>query len=414
MNQEVIRMYSIDYFESLCQQFPEWDALKAHVESNEGGNLRVIPQEGTPYVAIRSVKGKGAAATFRSVIWNTATNRPVCYAPPKALEGRPPTKTMFSAVEDFVDGFMVNVFVVASDPTTLQIATRTQIGGNNRFYSDKTFATLFEEALAATPIRTMDALKMHMREAMASNAAAFASFVVQHPEHRIVAKVQVPSLNVIHIGKVTPTGLLQVSETASEWPDALQRFQVSRYPVKQFHTEAEIDDLMRRTAVNRGFRWQGLVFKDGVGARWRLRSPSYQMLRTLRGAEATTLDRFLRLRREGTVMEYLKHYGEERKTMWGHEETLRQRTTDVLKAYDVVHKAHAAKFADLPVAYKPAVHLLHVEYLNVLRPKGHTVLLRNAIEVVNGLKDFEQKRLMDAEAFIAPASTVTAATETAV
>ena len=68
-----------------------------------------------------------------------------------------------------------------------------------------------------------------------------------------------------------------------------------------------------------------------------------------------------------------------------------------------MHKAHALKFADLPAAFKPAVHLLHVAYLETLRPKGYKVLLRNAIDVVNHLKDFEQKRLLAAEAFVAPA-----------
>lgn len=409
--------YTVDYFQTLSDRFPLWIDLRTYLQSAEGGSLRVIETEGSPYAVIRTIKGSSAPDTgfFRSVVWDIAANRPVCVAPFKAAEGLPPLHTSL-VVEDFVDGFMIQAFLTADDPQTLRLATRTMVGAECKFYSEKTFAALFEEALAATPVRTLDALKMHLREGMvaASAAATFASFVVQHPEHRIVAKPVSPDLHIVHLGIVAENGAIKIWEAAADWPVPLRRLQIGRYPVSQFHSEQEIQDLLRRTAVNKGFRWQGLVFKDGAGKRWRMRSPSYTMLRTLRGAEAGALDRFLRLRRDGAVGEYLKHFGSEisfpgtanagaeRQTFWGYEQALRAKTAQVLAAYDIVHKAHALKFADLPAAFKPAVHLLHVAYLETLRPKGYKVLLRNAIDVVNHLKDFEQKRLLAAEAFVAP------------
>lgn len=408
--------FTLDYFSTLCDQYPSWEEMKTHLE---GEGLRVVePNTGESFVVVRAVKGKSkepAAGPFRSVVWDTACNRPVCYAPPKANHGQPPLHTDFAVVQDFVDGFMVNAFVSAEDPTTLRLATRTQIGAANHFYSQKTFGELFDEALAATPVRTRSALLMHLRECMGEKRAAFVSFVVQHPEHRIVAKPASPDLHIVHMGVVDAAGVVTLDEVAATWPAALKRLQISRYPVRKFHSEQEIQDLMRRTAVSNGFRWQGLVFKDGSGGRWRLRSPSYSMLRALRGAEAAPVDRFLRLRRDGAVLEYLKHYGgeqshpaaanaqQERKTFWNLEQTLRARTADALTAYEQVHKAHASKFADLPDAYKPVVHLLHVKFLEELRPKGYKVILRNAVDVVNHLKDFEQKRLMAAAPFVTAA-----------
>ena len=396
-------MVQIDTFQSLCERFPTWDELSAHLTSPAGGSLRIVGIDGTPYAIIRYTKGVSNMAStttglFRSVVWDTTENRPVCFAPPKAQIGNPPLHTNFSAVEDFIDGFMVNVFIAAGS-ADLNIVTRTAMGGENKFYSDKTFRQLFEEALAATPIRTTDALRMHLRELLTEKdlTSVFVSFIVQHPEHRVVAKVDTPDLHIVHVGGVSQAIQMDVWETAASWPAPLRRLQIARYPVRQFHTEQEIQDLMRRTAVSNGFRWQGLVFKDGAGARWRIRSPSYLMLRGLRGGEANPLDRFLRLRDNGLVMEYLKHYGEDRAAFWKFEQTLRARTADVLTAYERVHKAHEQPFADLPTAFKPAVHLLHVKYLTELREKGYKVLLRNAIDVVNRLKPFEQRRLMEAE-----------------
>ena len=406
----------IQHFESLRERFPEWSALKAHLVSKEGGGIRVVESE-SAYAILRYVKGESGFLSsgtklFRSVVWNTNNNRPVCFAPPKGTEGLPPVHTQFTTVEDFMDGCMIQAFVTRDAPEQLQLATRTQLGANNRFYSSKTFRELFEDCLTATPIRTLDELRKHLCEFMNAQGpetvAVFGSFVIQHPEHRVVAKTATADAHMVHLGFTTQSGLMHVLEQSSQWPTVLRRLQVPRYPIKLFHTEEEIHDLVRRTAVQNGFCWQGLVFKDGTGQRWRIRSSSYTMLRGLRGSEATPIERFLRLRKDGNVLEYLKHYGEERKTFWDFEQTLRERTTDCAAAYDAVHKLHTMKFAELPVAYKPVVHLLHVEYLEKLRPKKETVRLKNVIETVNSLKGFEQRRLMDAAHFIAPISTAAA------
>jgi hypothetical protein len=98
-------------------------------------------------------------------------------------------------------------------------------------------------------------------------------------------------------------------------------------------------------------------------------------------------------------MEYLKHYSEDRTKFWEFEKTLRARTTDVLAAYVDVHKAHAVKFKELPVALQPAVFMLHMLWRDKLREKGFSVRLQNAIDVVNRLRDFEKRRLMEATAY---------------
>jgi len=405
--------YTLNHFEQLCTKYPTWNELKQFLLSAEGGCLRIVESDDSPGFAIcRYVKGESDfqkdAGLFRSVVWDTKANRPVCFAPAKAAIGPPPLTVALASIEEFVDGCMIQAFVTNADRSRLQIATRTQLGGANTFYGKKTFREMFEECLAGTPIRTVDALLETMCASLGESQAVFASFVLQHPDHRVVAKVVSPDMHMVHLGTVASDGTVSVNEQGAEWPVALRRLQIARYPVREFALEAEIHDLMRRTAVLNGFRWQGLVFKDGAGKRWRLRSTSYTMLRGLRGSEATTTERFLRLRKEGKVVEYLKHYGQEvsdgvyeRAQFWGLEQQLRNCTSAVYDAYNRVHKAHTLKFAELPAPFQPAVHLMHVEYLANLRPKKANVQLAVAIKIVNGLKAFEQKRLMgaDLEAF---------------
>lgn len=405
---------NIHYFETLRQTHPTWAELRTYLESEAGGSLRVVDQAGTPFAIIRYVKGKSNLAMaelgtglFRSVVWNKEENIPVCMAPPKARSGLPPLNIQLASTEEFIDGFMINVFLTGGN---MYIATRTQLGGNNSFYSsEKSFGQMFDEALVTTPLKGREQLKKALEDTMENNGAksGFFSFVVQHPEHRIVAKVLSPTLYLIHTGLCMESGAINLFERGASWSQMLSRLQVPSWAIKTFHSEQEIEDLLRKTAVQKGWRWQGFVFKDGQGGRWRVRTTTYTMLRELRGSESTPIERFLRLRSIGKVGEYVKHYSEERTTFWDFEQKLRARTQDCLTAYADVHKTHSRTFKELAEPYRTVVYHLHLEWLNVLRLKGYKVRIQNVIGVVNKLRSFEQQRLIDAEPYV-PAVTAAA------
>lgn len=402
--------FSVNTFATLVKKCGTWPELKAYVESNEGGNLRVLEQD-DGIAIIRYDKGANANANtnadvdvgeFRSVAWDTSSNIPLCVAPFRAMEGSPPLDTQMNAIEDFVDGFMMNAWV---HNNILRISTRTRVGGDNKFYSDKSFGQLFEECLATTSLKNMEGLRQCLEGLRGTEnaAAAFVSFAVQHPEHRIVAKCLSPTMFAVHTGYVMSDATVHISERPVNWPEELSTLRISTYSQKVFTKPDEAEVLLRNTAAQRGWRWQGLVFKDGKGRRWRMRTPTYTMLRQLRGSESTALERFFRLRAERKVVDYLKHYKEDSDEFWKHEEILRARTSDVFSAYVDVHKAHAVTFKELPAAIRPAVFLLHTKWREELRSKGFSVRLQNVIEVVNKLRPFEKKRLMEMEPYVAVA-----------
>jgi hypothetical protein len=275
---------------------------------------------------------------------------------------------------------MVNAFVSGG---VLHLATRTCVGADNAFYGGKTFAQMFDEALAKSTWKTREGV------AAALGEGGFASFVVQHPAHRVVAKFSRPTLQLIHTGTVdSALGLVVI------------QYSVEGMVQKTYAAEKEVADVMERMQTQMGWRWQGLCFVAEDGRRWRIRSPTYSMLRDLRGGEAKDVDRFLRLRAEHKVSEYLKHYSEDRPIFWGLEQRLRAATRGVLDAYADCHMAHAVAFKDLPADVKPAVYTLHVQWLNRLREGGHRIRLQHAIEVVAALRLFEQRRLVEADAYV--------------
>jgi len=384
-------------FETLREKFGNWDELKAHFSSEDCSGLRVVEQD--DFAVIRYEKSANVDSIYRSVIWDKGSNLPVSVAPFRASSGSPPFGSEVM-VEEFVDGFMVNVWVTDG---VLRMATRTRVGGANKFYSDKTFGELFHECLSTTPLKTVDALQecLESLRKELNGVTAFASLVLQHPEHRIVSKISSPCLYVVHTGHVTETGAVTISEKAVHWPEALFNLKVPNYGPRTFQNEEDIEAFLSRMSAQRGWRWQGLVFKDGTGSRWRLRTPTYTLLRQLRGVEGSALERFFRLRTQRKVVDYLRHYGEERKAFWEFEKKFRALTEGVLLAYTDVHKAHSVTFKELPESVRPAVYLLHMKWRDELRPKGFSVRLQNAIDVVNQLRPFEKKRLMDSVPYVA-------------
>ena len=385
--------YSIDVFETLCKSYSSWESLQSYLTSPEGGTFRVVG-EGR-YRILRYAKGISDLNSphgkwMRSVLWDTVSNRPVCVAPPKAQNGDPNTGEGISypVVQQFLDGTMVNVFTTSDDSTTLHIATRTQLGAGGKFYSDKSFAELFDEALASMGMTRQDILT-HL--AQSNGKAFFASFVLQHPEHRVVARCSSPRLWIAHTGVVNESGNVQITEDVSGWPS---RLLLPRYNDLQASSLQSLSSFFAEECKSRGWFFQGMVFKDGKGGRWRMRNPNYLYLRSLRGSESTSMDRFLRLRSESKVTEYLKHYHEERQAFWDFEQTLRAKTKEVYDGYCSVHKSHEKKLEDIPWAIRPCVFKLHAHYLEHLRPNNEKVMMKHAVELVNNLALYEQKRLL--------------------
>lgn len=387
--------YTLDTFKNLCSSYLSWSSLESYLTSPEGGNLRVVGSG--RYRILRYVKGQSnmkLAHTkwFRSVVWDTEDNRPVCVAPPKAELSEVPTgETVDLQVQDFLDGTMMNTFSTKDDMKTLHVTSRTQLDASGTFYSTKTFSELFEEALTEMGYSSRADLQSILPKPSSSAAATFVSFLLQHPEHRVVSRPRSPRLFMIHLGEVSSDGTVTLTESV---PDEFGQFAVPSYPMTGYRTQSDLDSFFKGMVESKGWFFQGLTFKDGTGRRWRSRNPNYLYLRALRGSEATDMDRFLRLRGEGKVVDYLKHYSEDRETYWTFEQRLRAATKSAFDAYCEVHKAHAKKLGDLPKSVQPCVFRLHSHYLNDLKPKKDSIKMKDAVEVVNTMPLFEQRRLL--------------------
>ena len=131
-----------------------------------------------------------------------------------------------------------------------------------------------------------------------------------------------------------------------------------------------------------GYSWQGMVFQELAGPRrWRIRNPSYTVVRTLRGSESNPMERFLRLRMEGTVKKYLEHFRDESNEMWAFEKALRERTQELYNAYTDMNKLKTKTMKQIPYCLRPHVYALHGLYLAKL-PKDGTRAPKDSVKPI--------------------------------
>ena len=371
----------LSVFSTLIQEYPTWASLS---EALLAKHLRLIPCT-DEHVIVRYVKEvtdltDEVCRAFRSVVWNTLTNRPVCMAPAKAVSGSPPPgKSLF--VSNFVDGVMINVWCERDGQ--IHIASRSSYGAESNFYSPKSFALLFEEALGKSP---------QVFFAPLLKRGEFVNCVFTHPEHRTVKHHQIPAVYVVGMGSVSDTGDITLSWKYDDWPEALRSFYPTLFSFVNdmtFESPEKIQELLTSFAADS--EWQGIMFQDPSStARWRLRNPSYTLLRTLRGSESDPARRFLRLRGSGQVKQYLAVFREESQLFWDFESALRRATKMLAYAYTDVQKLKTKSFQDLAFALRPHVYALHGQYLKTSSP----IQIDTVIRYVNSLGVDQQVQLL--------------------
>jgi hypothetical protein len=274
---------------------------------------------------------------------------------------------------------MVNAFRAGdAEP---QLVTRSKLGATGAYYSQRPFCALLDDALEAA--RTMiEEIAGPVPDAADGEIATFASLLLQHPEHRIVAKHTQPAVFVVHRGRVLSTGAIVIEEEVAD--HGIPTLDAPVTPTRPLTLET-VGPWMTAQAEQRGWQWQGIVLKDGKGGRWRLRSTPYSMVRTMRGDTPRQDVRFLQLRGRNLVDTYLFYYPEERAAFRRLEQEVRNVTQNLYNAYVVAHITKTTPFMDLPAHWRPHVYTLHGQYLGSLRAQGFFVRKKVVIEYINQL-----------------------------
>lgn len=354
------------------------DTLKLNNNNNyESGEQK--------YKVIRYDKSKlnidnlRSVGLFRSVILDNDYNV-LCYSCPKSIpystfKDKYPDKKNVIANE-FVEGTMINLFW---DTTTCktgswQIATRSTVGANTRFYKNKTFKNMFEETILENAL-----------DINSLNTEICYSFVMQHPENRIVVEFTKPQLYLVGAYKIHQKGNKIISQNIYQLhKDYFMNSTVKVPNSYDFDWYSEIESKYASSTTS--FNLLGAVITNTkTGDRTKIRNPQYEYVRKLKGNQPNLLFQYITLRKEGKVGEFLKYYPEHKKDFALYRDLIHNFTNALYSNYISCYINREQQLDLYPKEFKTNMFLIHQLYRNELKPQKMNINKNIIINYVNQL-----------------------------
>lgn len=330
-----------------------------------------------------NVNNKENLGIFRSVLFNNYDL--ICFSPTKSIEEEEFFKkvNLYNCqVEELVEGTMINCFF-DKHSKKWELTTKSIVGAETSFTKGgKSFKKMFEEAFQRHNL-TWDVF----------NREYIYSFVLQHPENKIVTIIAEPTLYLVDVFYVSNTS----NSTKVHYVDFRNENNIA--PIIEFvNTPTKIDiqnkDMTNIKTLyssnNTPYSTMGIVFKYGF-YRYKLRNPSYEYLKKLKGNNPKLQYQYLSLRKEGKVKEFLRYFPNYKETFGIFRNQLHNVTANLWNNYISCYVEHDAPLRDYGYQYRPHMIALHSDYLNKYLHEKRCITRQVAINYINNL---EVPRLM--------------------
>jgi hypothetical protein len=323
----------------------------------------------------------------RSIIVNE-NNKVVCFSPQKSIPSdefikKYPNKTDVIVAQEFVEGTMINVFWDENIGLTggWEISTRNTVGAMSGFYKSthsKTFRTMFLEAAFEN--------NLHLENL---NRAYCFSFVLQHPENRIVvpfSKAVIYLVAMYHIDDTDENNYRVYSYNIDEmcklnWMNANIKFPETYYC--NDYTEL----IKQYASMNTSYDVLGFVLHNvQTGERSKIRNPVYEQVRALRGNQPKLQYQYLTLRKQNRVKDFLKYYPENKRAFSEYREHIHLFTNTLFMNYISCYVKKEQPLKQYSEQYRTHMFTLHGVYINTLRVNKMTITNRVVIDYVNNLQ----------------------------
>ena len=285
----------------------------------------------------------------RGIVWDIDKCQTVC----RSFTTRHPYDSQLfnsttSEVTEIIDGTMVNLYYYQGE---WKLSTKGCLDANTAFWSSNfSFGELFQQVWSI--------------DSQVLNPKYCYSFVLSHPDNRIVTNVDQANLYLIQVTDPTDDKCYRPYHGMSTTPDWLPNTGSFKFP--QRHSPANITKL-ETSISDLTYEHPGYMIFCDNGVRMRLDNPKYQRVISLRG---NTPNRFLNMLKLGkhspdsnsVIDEYLGYYPEETE-IWERLEILTRRCLgSLLYYYNRVMKQR--KYTLIPIHLRHAIHTLHDIYRN--------------------------------------------------
>jgi len=261
-----------------------------------------------------------------------------------------------------------------------EIATRNVVGAETCFYLEtksKNFRTLFLEAA-----KECDLIIEHLNEAFCY------SFVLQHPENRIVSPLVKKNLYLIGIYKIVNID----KNNVIVYPFSIKEIQTMdwaktkiQFP-KIYDWENYSDLIETYASMNTNYDIQGVViYNVDTHERTKIRNPVYEQVKQLRGNQPKLQYNYLCLRNKGEVGNFLKFYPENKKKFSEFRNQIHLFTNTLFQNYISCFIKKEKPLLDFSEQYRNHMYKIHEIYRNELKEKKLYVNNTVVINYINQL-----------------------------
>ena len=342
---------------------------------------------------------------FRSIIINN-DNKVVCYSPPKSIDYNVFVDRQFSVhcyeeviAQEFVEGTMINVFW-DSVAGLWEISTKKIVGATSNFYkkqAGKSFRQMFFEALSQSGL-TLDKLDTNYCY----------SFVLQHPENRIVVPFTKPCLYLIAIYSINYEYNSQeknindtsdTNNTNNNRDIVVYTYDIYDSKVQEFFNKTTIcfpkiytfesynSVVEQYASENTPYTTLGVVFYNKkTGERTKVRNPVYESVRQLKGNEPKLQFHYLTLRQQGKVRDFLNIFTENKIEFMKFRDQVHTFTHTLFQNYVNCYIKKEKPLGDYGAQYKTHMFNIHKKYKTELKEKKMIVNNGVVIDYVNNLE----------------------------
>jgi hypothetical protein len=328
----------------------------------------------------------------RSVIINSK-NHVVGFAPPKSFQADKflelyPIPSEDIVAQEFVEGTMINVFF---DPTIgltggWEITTRNIVGATCGFFSQQigsqekskqTFRSMFLEAAKENNL-ILENL----------NRQLCYSFVLQHPNNRIVIPIKKPQLYLVAIYCIDNNDKNNVTVFTTDLQESTEYWLTTTIKFPETYAFNEYSELIDKYAsMNTSYDKLGFVlYNKKTGHRTKIRNPVYEEVRHLRGNQSKLQFQYLTLRKEGKMNEFLKSFSENKKEFSLFRDQLHLFTNTLFENYISCYIKKEKPLKEFSLQYRTHMFILHDYYKNVLKRQKLHVTKKIVIDYVNNLQ----------------------------
>jgi hypothetical protein len=386
-----IKLSTIPNFHEVIKQ----DSITDNDNNNDSNILKLTKTEymNKRYKVIRydkNILNDDLISTYglcRSIIVNE-NDKVVCFSPPKSIPTdefikKHPNKTDAIIAQEFVEGTMINVFWDENIGLTggWEISTRNTVGATSGFYkstNSKTFRTMFLEAAQEN--------NLHLNKL---NPAYCFSFVLQHPENRIVVpfnKARIYLVAMYHIDDTDINNVKVNSYNINEMRELNWMGADIQFP-QTYYLNSYTELINKYASMNTSYDVLGFVLYNALtGERSKIRNPVYEQVRALRGNQPKLQYQYLTLRKQNKVKDFLKYYPENKRNFAEYREQLHLFTNTLFMNYISCYIKKEQTLKQYPDQYRTHMFELHKLYITSLRVNKLVVTNRTVIDYVNNLQ----------------------------